>query len=53
MTDQIARLRRHPGFRRFWAASTISDGGTYISVFAVGVLIVADLGGTATDVGVV
>ncbi|GAA1170254.1 MFS transporter [Pseudonocardia alaniniphila] len=53
MTDQTVPLRRHRGFRRFWAASTISDGGTYISVFAVGVLIVADLGGTATDVGIV
>jgi MFS family permease len=53
VTDQTAPLRSHPGFRRFWAASTISDGGTYISVFAVGVLIVADLGGSATDVGIV
>ena len=46
-------LRRHTGFRRFWAASTISDFGTYISSVAIGVIVVSDLGGSAADVGLV
>lgn len=53
MTERTARLRHDPGFPRFWAASTIADLGTYISSVALGVLIVADLGGTAADVGFV
>ncbi len=53
MTDRPLRLRRNAGFRRFWAASTISDLGTQIGTVAIGVLVVADLGGTATDVGLV
>ncbi|GAA1277122.1 MFS transporter [Pseudonocardia aurantiaca] len=53
MTDRSLRLRRNAGFRRFWAASTISDFGTQIGTVAIGVLVVADLGGTATDVGLV
>ncbi|HEX4247904.1 MAG TPA: MFS transporter [Pseudonocardia sp.] len=47
------RLRRHPGFRRYWAASTISDFGTPVTDVALGVLIVAGLDGGAADVGVV
>jgi MFS family permease len=53
VTDRALRLRRNPGFRRFWAASTISDVGTQVGAVAIGVLVVADLGGTATDVGLV
>lgn len=51
MTTAPLRLRTDPGFRRFWAASTISAFGTYITTLAVGVLIVVDLDGSATDVG--
>jgi MFS family permease len=47
------RLRRQAGFRRFWAASTVSDLGTRIGALAIGVLVVVDLGGSATDVGLV
>lgn len=47
------RLRHNQGFRRFWAASTISDFGTSITGVALGVVIVADLEGTAADVGFV
>ncbi len=47
------RLRTRPGFRRFWAASTVSDFGTYVTTVAIGVLVVVDLGGSATDVGLV
>ncbi|MGI8722463.1 MAG: MFS transporter [Geodermatophilaceae bacterium] len=45
------RLRGHPGFRRFWAATTISAFGTYITTLAIGVLVVVDLDGSAADVG--
>ncbi|MBA3339662.1 MAG: MFS transporter, partial [Geodermatophilaceae bacterium] len=45
------RLRTHPGFRRFWAASTISSFGTYITTLAVGVLVVVNLDGSAAEVG--
>ncbi|MBA2310567.1 MAG: MFS transporter, partial [Pseudonocardiales bacterium] len=45
------RLRGHPGFRLFWAASTISAFGTYITTLAIGVLVVVDLDGSAADVG--
>lgn len=48
-----ARLRRHPGFRPFWAASTVSAFGSQISTVAVQVLIVTTLAGTAADVGLV
>ncbi len=44
-------MRGHPGFRRFWAASTISSFGTYITTLAIGVLVVVDLNGSASDVG--
>lgn len=47
------RLRRHRGFRLFWAASTVSAFGTYLTALAVGVLVVTDLGGDALDVGIV
>lgn len=50
-TTEPQRLRGHPGFRRFWAASTISDFGTYVTTLAIGVLVVVDLDGSATDVG--
>lgn len=39
------------GFRRFWVASTVSAFGTYITTVALQVLVVDDLGGSATDVG--
>ena len=51
MAAEPVRLRGNPGFRRFWAASTISDFGTYITTLAIGVLVVVDLGGSAADVG--
>lgn len=53
VTERATRLRHDPGFRRFWASSTTSVFGTYISSVAFGVLVAADLGGTATDVGLV
>ena len=39
------------GLRRFWVASTVSAFGTYITTVALQVLVVDDLGGSATDVG--
>jgi len=39
------------GFRRFWVASTVSAFGTYVTTVALQVLVVDDLGGSATDVG--
>jgi len=53
VTERAGRLRHHTGFRRFWAASTISDFGTYVSSVAIGVIVVSNLGGTAADVGFV
>nr|WP_254781474.1 MFS transporter [Modestobacter sp. DSM 44400] len=44
-------MRQHPGFRRFWAASTVSAFGTYVTSLAIGVLVVVDLDGSAIDVG--
>ncbi len=41
------------GFRRFWVASTASAFGTYVTTVALQVLVVNDLGGSATDVGLV
>ena len=41
------------GFGRFWAASTVSDFGTYVTTVALQVLVVVTLDGSATDVGVV
>jgi MFS family permease len=47
------RMRSSPGFRLFWAAFTVSGFGSQVTTFAVAVLIVTTLGGTAADVGVV
>jgi MFS family permease len=47
------RLRDHPGFRRYWSASTVSGFGSYITGFAIQVLIVKTLHGDSTDVGLV
>jgi MFS family permease len=47
------RLRTSPGFRLFWTASTVSGFGSQVTAFAVAVLIVTTLGGTAADVGLV
>lgn len=47
------RLRTHPGFRLFWAASTVSDFGSQITSFAVPVLVVTVLAGTPSEVGLV
>jgi MFS family permease len=47
------RLRTSTGFRLFWTASTVSGFGSQITMFAVAVLVVRTLGGTATDVGLV
>lgn len=44
-------LADHPRFIRFWAASTVSDFGTYITTLALQILIVVTLHGTAADVG--
>jgi len=44
-------LADHPGFIRLWAASTVSDFGTYITTLALQILIVVTLPGTATEVG--
>lgn len=41
----------HPGFFRFWTASTGSDFGSYITTIALQVLVVITLHGSATDVG--
>jgi MFS family permease len=47
------RLRNIRGFRLFWTASTVSGFGSQVTTFAVAVLIVTTLGGTAADVGLV
>jgi len=44
-------LAEHPGFVRFWLASTVSDFGTFITTLALQVFIVVTLHGTAADVG--
>ena len=44
---------RLPGYLAFWTASTVSDFGSYITGFALPVLVVVTLKGTATDVGLV
>lgn len=51
--EAVERLRHRPAFVRFWAASTISDFGTYVTTLALQVLVVTTLAGTVTDVGVV
>ncbi|MET3807247.1 MFS family permease [Nakamurella sp. UYEF19] len=40
-------------FRRFWVASSVSAFGTYVTTVALQVLVVDDLGGSATEVGLV
>ncbi|MHA3704203.1 MFS transporter [Jatrophihabitans sp. YIM 134969] len=40
-------------FRDFWLASTLSGLGSYVTVVAVQVLVVVDLGGSAAQVGLV
>ncbi len=47
------RLRNSRGFRLFWTASAVSGFGSQVTMFAVAVLIVRTLGGTAADVGLV
>ncbi len=47
------RFRGSRGFRLFWAASTVSGFGSQVTTFAVAVLIVTTLDGTAADVGLV
>lgn len=42
---------RLPGYARFWTAETVSGFGTYITTLALQVLVVVDLQGSATDVG--
>ncbi|MEA2207447.1 MAG: hypothetical protein QOE77_4223 [Blastocatellia bacterium] len=53
MTDDAAELGRHAGFRPFWAASTVSAFGTYVTTLAIQVLVVLTLHGGATEVGLV
>ena len=48
-----ANLASVPGYSRTWTAATVSAFGSYVTALAVGVLIVADLDGGATDVGLV
>jgi hypothetical protein len=43
MTSAAERLRDYPGFVRFWAASTVSGFGTYITSLAIQVLVVINL----------
>ncbi|MGO2005421.1 MULTISPECIES: MFS transporter [Micrococcaceae] len=44
-------LRRHAPFVRFWAASTVSDFGTYVTSVALAVLVLVTLDGNAQDQG--
>jgi MFS family permease len=47
------RLGACPGFGRFWAASAVSDLGSYVSTVAIGVLVVEVLHERAAGVGLV
>ncbi|GAB3537166.1 MFS transporter [Arthrobacter tecti] len=47
------QLRRNPAFVRFWAASSVSDFGTYLTTVALSVLILVTMDGTALDQGLV
>lgn len=47
------KLRHYPGYMRFWAASTASDFGTYITTIAINVMVVLTLNGGAGSVGLV
>ena len=53
MSARPDRLRDSPGYPAFWAASTVSEFGSYVTALAVQVLVVVDLGGTAAQVGLV
>jgi len=46
-------LRHDVGFRRFWAASTVSYLGTAVGAVALVVLVERDLGGSTADFGFV
>lgn len=48
-----ARLADCPGFWTTWTASTVSGFGSYVTGLALSVLVVVDLGGGATEVGLV
>lgn len=47
------KLRHYPGYIRFWAASTASDFGTYITTIAINVMVVLTLHGGPGSVGLV
>ncbi|MHA7294096.1 MFS transporter [Arthrobacter sp. HLT1-21] len=47
------KLRHNPAFVRFWAASTVSDFGAYITTVALSVLVLVSLNGSAFDLGLV
>lgn len=51
--DPPARLRACAGFGRFWAASSVSSFGDYVSIVAIGVLVVQVLHEQAAGVGLV
>jgi MFS family permease len=53
MTSAAERLRDYPGFVRFWAASTVSGFGAYITSLAIQVLVVINLHEGAAGVGLV
>ena len=56
MMDVMApreRLRDRPGFLAFWTAATVSAFGTYVTTFAVQVVVVVTLEEGATEVGLV
>jgi MFS family permease len=46
-------LRDYPGFLSLWAASTVSEFGSYITTLAIQLLVVVNLHGGAADVGLV
>lgn len=52
-TDKPRGVLTQTSFRRFWAASTVSGFGTYVTTVALQVLIVVTLSGSATDVGAI
>jgi MFS family permease len=49
----VERLRDHRGFLRYWSASTVSGFGSYVTTFAIQVLIVTTMHGGTIDVGLV
>ena len=46
-------LRNCPGYWRLWTAATVSGFGSYVTNLAIGVLIVLNLHGGSTEVGLV